>query len=461
MQRKKIILLLLLFLYFIFLSPLFEWSLTTKAIAMLAIAQILWMSGVFNLMYASFVVLLLLSFHFFTFEKSMSFIGTDIVWLLFATFVIAGAFMNTGLSLRIALIILKLSRGQGSALLLMSFFMMCVLALLIPANAGRASLVITIIVGMLNYLKELINLDQYGKALMIGMNYTVILSGALIITGSNSSIYAFGLFNDESMIEWNYIIWLQLFVPPIILMLILLWLILLWFFPIPRIDRHHVLVYIQDQIKQMGSFSWAEIRLSVIAVMTLLLWMFEPYHPFSIPMVGMFGALLTVLPHIGVWDWEDARESIDWSMLVFFGASLAIAEMLIYSGALESISSVIVLSQAMIASEWITLLFLGIIGLLLRMIFLNVIGFMTIMLPLSLMIGHEMDSLSPTLIAMFTFLIGSQGFFLTTQTPINMLSFQYGYYSKKDLFKVGCVVGIVWLIVIWLTSYFYWSLFQL
>lgn len=202
-MKTEQVLLVILVIYIIFFGPIFKWDIVMQAVLLMIIAQLLWMSRIFNLALSSLIVLTLLSFHFFSFKESVRFIGSEIVWLLFATYILAGAFLKSGLSLRISLHILKFSRGNGKLLLLMAFFMMIVLAFLVPTNVGRTSLIVTIIVGMLAHLEKLNPVSNMGKSLMIGLNYFVILSGTLIVTGSNSSIYAFGILSSISDMNWN------------------------------------------------------------------------------------------------------------------------------------------------------------------------------------------------------------------------------------------------------------------
>ena len=458
-MRKPVIILVLISLYAVFLGPFYDWGIVIEALIMLLMTQIIWISQLFGLMVASLLILFLLATNFFTFQEATGFLGTDIVWLLFSTFIIAGAFMKTGLSLRISLFILKLSRGFGPLLMLVSFFMMSVLAFFIPANAGRMNLVITIITGMLDYLKKLYPIKNFGKGLMIGMNYVVPMSGALIITGTNTSIYAYGIFTNEGSLEWNYITWMVYFIPPILIYLLMLWLVLLWMYPLPKVDRFEVMAFIQGRIEERGKLTMPEIRLAGISATILLMWMLDPFHPFSIPMVGLLGALLTVLPYIGVWNWHEARNSVNWEMLVFFAVSLAVAAMLIDSGALEVVAQGVVLIQEVIQWEWLLLLIVGLIGIIFRLLFLNVLGYMTIMLPFALMIGTQLDTVPAIIVAMVIFLVGGPGFFLITQTPINMLSYQYGYFTKQDLLKTGTVVSLIWLVIIVITSQIYWMLF--
>lgn len=127
MATKKILLFSIsLLLYLLFLPGFFDWDIKVKAMITLIIIQILWIGRVFPLAYSSIILILLLSFHFFSYEETLAYFGSDIVWLLFSTFIISHAFIETGLAGRVSLKMLKLSRGSGSLLILISFILMFV-----------------------------------------------------------------------------------------------------------------------------------------------------------------------------------------------------------------------------------------------------------------------------------------------------------------------------------------------
>lgn len=458
-KKKKIVISVIITIYIVFLTSIFDWDIKIQAISLLFISQFLWMSRVLNVIISSFVILLLLSFHFYTFEEAVQFIGTEIVWLLFSTYIIAGAFLKCNLSLRISLHILKLSRGNGRLLLLNSLFMMSILALLIPTNVGRANLIVTVMVGILKYLEKVddINNSNIGKSLMIALNYFIIVSGTLIVTGSNSSIYAYGVLRSVSALNWSYLNWFLLFAPPVFLFLFALWGVLMWLFPIGKIDELKVINYIDTELTKLGKLSKAEKKLMIIGSFVITMWLTSNFHPYSIPMIGMIGAVLTLLPTIGVWSWPEAKNHIDWETLIFFATSLAVAGMLMKSGVLETFSVLFIEATSPIEMEWIKVLLLSGLAIIIRMIFLNVIGYMTIMLPLTLLIGNELSHISPVVLTLTIFLLGNPGFFFITQTPVNMITYQYGYYKEYELFKAGAVSSFVLFIIVTLTAILYWS----
>ncbi|UOQ92392.1 anion permease [Halobacillus shinanisalinarum] len=435
MNKRPLLLALAFIIYLLFFTPIFIWDIKLQAIAALAIIQILWIGRVFPLAYSSLLFFLLLSFHFFTYSETLAYFSSEIVWLLFATFIISHAFIETGLASRVSFQLLKISGGSGRGLILISFFLMLVLSVLIPSNVGKANLVTSVLDRLLKNLKEINEGKNLAKALFIGISYLAAISGAFVATGASSTIYTFGLFSSIST-NLNYLTWILYFAPPILVFIILLWLIFLHYFPPENIDKQHLLQLLEERLAELGRLSLAEKKVITIMGLTLILWATQTLHGFSIPLVGLLGAVLTIFPRIGVWKWEQAKKSINWDMMLFFASTLMVSGMLIKTGTIEWIADFLVYSVSS-QSAILVLLILVLCTALIRIIFVNILGFLTIMIPLSINIGESLTGFSPLVVAMAVFLTGIPGFFLITQSPVHLISYSYGYFTDRDLLKVG------------------------
>ncbi|WP_245837207.1 SLC13 family permease [Virgibacillus phasianinus] len=229
-MKKVVLLTVAIALYLLFLPEYFNFDIKIKALVTLVIIQILWIGRVFPLAHSSVLLILILSFHFFTYQETLSYISSEIVWLLFSTFIISHAFIKTGLASRISLMMLKLSKGSGKALILISYLLMFVLSIMIPSNVGKGSLVSTVFDSLLKNLKQIKNVHNLAKSLFIGIAYLTSISGAFVATGASSTIYAYGILGDFTT-NLNYLKWILYFAPPIILFAIILWGLFLLMFP--------------------------------------------------------------------------------------------------------------------------------------------------------------------------------------------------------------------------------------
>lgn len=456
MNKKMVLFYISLLLYFFFPTPLFEWDLKIKALIALIIIQILWIGRVFPLAHSSILLILILSFHFFSYEETMSTFGSGLVWLLFSTLILSNAFIETGLASRISLKMLRLSKGSGKQLIFISFMLMFVLSVFIPSNIGKGSLIASVLDRIAKSMEKIKSVPNLSKSIFIGLAYVVSISGAFVATGASSTIYAYGMFLTVSS-EMNYMHWILYFAPPILIFIFLLWLVLLFCFPPENMNREIVLNLIDERIQNLGKMSPAEIKMLAIIGLTLLLWVTQSLHGYSIPLIGMLGAGLTLMPMIGVWEWKEAGSKMDWDLILFFASTLMLSKMLIDTGTIHWLADELVRST----SSWsplFVLIFLVLCVALIRIIFVNVLGFLTIMIPLAITLGENISSFSPLVIAMAVFLTGVPGFLLITQSPVHLISYSYGYFSEKDLFRVGMLSQLLWLVVVFTAIFFYWNL---
>ncbi|HEX6922598.1 MAG TPA: SLC13 family permease [Bacillales bacterium] len=457
-MAKKIMILFSIAVYFVFISPVFfDWNQKVQAFALLSIAQVLWIGGIFPPPFTALLILLVSAFHFLPFDETLHFLGSEVVWLLFSMYLLAGSFLKSGLAYRLSLYILRLSRGNGKFLLLSTMVLVLTLSVFIPSNIGRGSLVASVldkIAGHLNQLKEAKNMS---KAFFIACSYIVSIGGAVVVTGANSTIYAFSMFNGFLSPNLSYLSWILLFAPPVLVFVLALWGILLWMYRPEKINSNDVISYIEKEIEQLGRVSLAEMKMMIIIGLTVLLWVLEPYHGYPISLIGMLGATATIFPVIGIWKWDEAKESINWEMLLFFASTLLLSYILIQTGSLKWVAGVFV-NHFPEGHTWLLLITLIFGTLLLRLVFVSILGFMTIMIPLALVIGEHVNGISPVLTAMTVFLAGVPGFFLVMQSPVHMICFSYGHFSEKHLFQTGMAVFSIWIFIVLLTVQFYWRL---
>lgn len=453
-MKQKVLLTIVSLLYIVFFILPFQQDIKVQSLIALVIIQILWVGKVFPLAYSSLLVMLLFSFHFFTYEETLAYVGSDVVWLLFSTFIISKAFIDSGLADRLSLSILKLSRGASKALILISMFLVFILSILVPSNVGKASLLTSVFDSLIRSLKTFNKASNLAKSLFIGITYLIPITGAFIATGASSTIYAYSLLTDIGP-SIHYLKWILIFGVPIIIFAVLLWIIFILMFPPEKINKELLLNLIDEKITELGRMSVREKKMLGIMAFVLILWITQNAHGYSIPLIGLLGACLTIFPGIGIWKWDQAKKSIDWDIFLFFASTLMVSGMLLKTGTIDWLSGN--LNQMLaLQTPFKTVLILVLLTSLMRVMFVNVLGFLAIMLPLAISLGDVLAGITALTLAKAVFLAGIPGFFFITQSPVHLISYSYGHFSEKDLFKVGLVSAFVWIGVILGAFAFYW-----
>lgn len=426
------------------------------SILILAVGQLMLMSRRIPTTFSCLLILFLVSFFVLPFGRVVSHFGSEVVWLIFSTFILTGAIFESGLARRFSLLLLKQSQGNLRFLVFAFFLVMFSLTFIIPTIIGRAAILIPVVIGLIKTCETVIHNPNLAKSLFIGMNQMVTLTGSMLITGSNSSIYALSLFREYSNLNWDFVFWMAVFLPSAIVYMIGLWLIMLAVFPMANRKYEELLEYITGEIRAMGPLNRREKRILAILVFVISLWITEPWHSLSIAFIGFIGALLTLVPGFGIWDWKKAKNSMDWDMFILFGTSLVMADMLIQTKAFDPIvqfagkflseGSVFGIAAAITLA---TFLF--------RVIFVNSMGFMSVALPLAFALAEAMQ-VNPIWMGALVFVAGHNDFYLVSQSPTNMMTYSYGYYSGKDHYKVGIWASLLWMAITVCVSCLYWPM---
>jgi anion transporter len=149
--------------------------------------------------------------------------------------------------------------------------------------------------------------------------------GFLFLTGSTTSLIAWGLLPADVRIQFTWGYWFLAALPPtlVVIVVMLLSIILLY-----RPESEPKISYkmVQTQIGVLGSLSYKEwISFSALCL-TVAGWLTTSYHGID----GAWIALIafSILVNTAVLDWGMMRKAIDWELLIYMGVTLSIPVLL-------------------------------------------------------------------------------------------------------------------------------------
>jgi anion transporter len=242
--------------------------------------------------------------------------------------------------------------------------------------------------------------------------------GFLFLTGSTTSLIAWGLLPNDVRAQFTWGFWFIAALPPtlVVIALILLCTILLY-----RPESKPKISYtmVQTQLNILGPLSYKEWISQAVLLFTLAGWLTAPYH-------GIDGAWISiiafaVLVNTGIIDWNMLRKGIDWELLIYMGVTLCIPDLLKQSKIdqwLVDVMSPLIL-PFMDSPLWFFLV-IAVLTYLLKLIFTSFLAVVTLcvaLLPLSIDVG-----MSPWIIAMVV-LIASEVWFFPFQVDWHMLAY--------------------------------------
>jgi len=424
------------------------------ALAALLAAVVFWASGVQDPSLSGLLIVTLMSLlGVMPFERAVAGFGTEFVWLLVVTFILAQAMAETGLGRRIALGLLRRAGGKPSLVLLALLGSVVVLSFMVPTAAGRISMILPVVLGIIEAARIPPG-SRFAKAMLIGTSHISIMAGIGLMTAAGATVYAAGAFENLIGARWSYPAWLAAFFPLVAVFTVLVWRVLLRLFPPDRGDLSGGAEYVSGELRRLGRLGIPEQKMLAVFLLIFTLWIVGPRWGITTPQAGMVGTILLLLPGVRVLTWERAMAAIRWNVIILFGVSLALADALERSGAGAWLTT----GTLRIVAHPSPLALVAVISplvLLIRVGFVNNLGMIAAGLPLAFTLARGWG-LNPLWTGMVVVMTAGPGFLLPTQTPTGMITAGYEYYTIRDYLRAGLPASIILLALTFLAALVYW-----
>ncbi len=385
-----------------------------------------------------------------TFEQGVKCLGNTTVVLVFSVLLLAESIRVSGIERRVSLWLLKIARGHTDYTVLMVMLTVFLLTFFVPSAVGRVGILLPIAVGLCREFDD----KNFSKMIMIGMTFSTLISTTSCITGASGVFYGVELFKEHIGFEWTYLQWVKAYAPMNLTATIIAWYALKKLFPPSSRCIARGREFVAASYAKLGPMKRLEYKMAIIVSAMLLLWMTEPLHHLSVGVTALMLSLCTVLPGIGIVDWEDALKRINWSTLILLASSMVMAAAISSSGlhlSLAEVLSGLVIGKSHFAMAFIMITFV----VLLRLGLNNITTINAVMLPVTFAVARS-ASTSPVWLGMVAMAAGKIGYYLPAQSVSTLATFSTGLYDGSDLMKAGLVVTPIVAGVILLFSVLYW-----
>jgi anion transporter len=242
--------------------------------------------------------------------------------------------------------------------------------------------------------------------------------GFLFLTGSTTSLIAWGLMPTDVREQFTWGYWFLAALPPtlVVIVIILASSILLYR---PEVQPKISYTMVQTQLDILGRLSHKEWISLAVLCFTVGGWLTTSYHGID----GAWIAIISfaVLVNTSILDWGAMRKGIDWELLIYMGVTLSLPTLLkqakIDQWLVDMVSPLIL--PFMDQPAWFFIV-IALMTYALKLIFTSFLAVVTLcvaLLPLSVDVG-----MSPWIIAMII-LIASEVWFFPYQVDWHMLAY--------------------------------------
>ncbi len=265
-------------------------------------------------------------------------LGHPVMWLNIMSFVLASMLVETGVAKRFALwFILRFGKNAGTIFL--SFIVInLILSAFISATTAKAAILLPIfmVIAAIYGARQGQGHKNFGRSIVLQNLLNINLGAGAFVTGSGANLLAAALIGGATGGFVYFADWMFAMLPIMVgLMLIGYILAMKVFFPLSPEERlpqiKGGMQRLNEEYEKLGKIDFQEIKAIVIFVLILGFWATDKLHGISATAVAFVGAIVALLPRIGIIKWNDV--DIPWHLLLFsagaytLGAGLGITDL--------------------------------------------------------------------------------------------------------------------------------------
>ncbi len=301
--------------------------------AMLAIfvaAVILWITeAIPNYLTSLGIILAMVLAQVTTEETAYAQLGHPVMWLNILSFILASMLVTTKVAKRFALwFVLKF--GKNATWIFFSFIVInVVLSIFISATTAKATILLPIFMVIAAiYGANTNHRNNFGRNIVLQNLFQITVGASGFITGSGANLLAGSLIAGALGKKiFGFQDWFIAAFPLCIILIIIGWFVgAKIIFPMkageqkPQIEGG--MERLRKEYELLGKMNRSEYKSIAIFVVVLLLWATDKQHGISQTAVAFMGAIVALLPRVGVVKWNDV--DIPWHLMIFSAGAYAL-----------------------------------------------------------------------------------------------------------------------------------------
>ena len=253
-------------------------------------------------------------------------LSEEVVWLMIGAFIIGEAVTQSGLAARLVEFILRKSRTAGRMKMGIISFIFAT-AFFIPSTSGRAAMAKPIIMHVGSRLSP-----GEKRVLAVTVPVVILMSTSAALIGAGSHMIGIGLLESASGQTISYLQWMVWGLPFALIVTILSVLVIKWLMRQEATSAHWDT---KTNIEVTKPLTRVEKKTLVIIAFLLAGWMTENIHGYDLAFVTVLGAIVMMLPNIGIISWKQGIKSVSWNLILFVAAATSLGKILVETGLVQ------------------------------------------------------------------------------------------------------------------------------
>lgn len=380
--------------------------------------------------------------------RVFSFFGNSAVFFLLGVFILSGAIIRTGLSKRITLIFLRVFDHSPTTVILGITLTSSFFSLLMPEHAV-AAMMFPVVLQIVKSLNLKPGQSTFGKAAFLAMAWGAVVGGTGTYLGGARAPLAAELLKEAYDKDITFVVWAAAAIPVSIIITLVAYATILKFFPSEISDVTSATRYLDSEIKRIGKVTIGELKVSILAVVTIFLWIFAGQY-FGLALISIAAAIMVFV--LGIAAWNEISDYVNWGVIVMYGGAIALGKALAETNAVEWLAQKILPTES-VSTLLFIVLFSGLSKVMTELI--SNVAAVVILVPLGF--GFVASSgVLPEVFVLAVTVPAGLAFCLPVGTPPNAIAYSSGYYSVRDTLYAGLILNIISWIIFLLVVKFYW-----
>lgn len=362
-----------------------------------------------------------------------------VIFLFLGGFVLASVASKFSIDRRLANMVTKVI-GVKSHNYLLGMMLVTGICSMFVSNTATAIMMIALITPILSEMEDS---DKGKTALILGISVAANLGGMGTPIGTPPNAIVLKYLNDPTGFNLNISFgeWIFMFGPMAIILIIIAWYIIIRLYPFTSQTMHLLPETETESVKINPIIKYS---VYIVIIGTIILWCFDTVFGVNPNVVAFIP--ITMFCLLGVFLKEDLAK-IDWSVLWLVAGGFALGYAFQGSGLASKLINLVDFSSI---TPWLILLSSWLICWTLSN-FISNTATVNLLAPifsaLAISIGPELSSVGGVKVLLSGVAVfASLAMLLPISTPPNALAYSTGFVDKKDMQKIGVIIGGIGLV---------------